>query len=312
MNRARFRPGIVKKIISVVLKLKFPYKFIIVFFILYIPVLGFAQQADSGSPQRARQVMEALAAAYPGYIERAEFFDNDWTVVMRGIRYYYAGGRLMPAELRTSADEYSPQPFYNYLAELPPWKAPSAEEAARFRSMGENRSRNPIKRSPHFFDALWQARTRGESEQRIKPLDFLGSSVKVHEGIHGPLASVEKRILAAAKNNAQVRAWLDNIDTMTGWNWRTIADTQTRSYHSYGVAVDILPKSLGGKETYWLWAARSKPEWWNIPYSDRFHPPAAVIKAFEAEGFIWGGKWLFFDTMHFEYRPEIFLLRRQG
>jgi hypothetical protein len=25
-------------------------------------------------------------------------------------------------------------------------------------------------------------------------------------------------------------------------------------------------------------------------------------------GFIWGGKWLFFDTMHFEYRPEILIL----
>jgi hypothetical protein len=95
---------------------------------------------------------------------------------------------------------------------------------------------------------------------------------------------------------------------MEGWNWRTIAETQTRSYHAYGVAIDILPKSLGGKETYWIWASRNKPEWWNIPYSDRFHPPAAVIKAFESRGFVWGGKWLFFDTMHFEYRPEILLL----
>jgi hypothetical protein len=27
---------------------------------------------------------------------------------------------------------------------------------------------------------------------------------------------------------------------------------------------------------------------------------------------VWGGKWLFFDTMHFEYRPEIFNLARQA
>jgi hypothetical protein len=26
---------------------------------------------------------------------------------------------------------------------------------------------------------------------------------------------------------------------------------------------------------------------------------------FERQGFIWGGKWWHFDTMHFEYRPEI-------
>ncbi|WP_228384801.1 M15 family metallopeptidase [Campylobacter pinnipediorum] len=25
---------------------------------------------------------------------------------------------------------------------------------------------------------------------------------------------------------------------------------------------------------------------------------------FEKNGFIWGGRWKHFDTMHFEYRPE--------
>jgi hypothetical protein len=279
----------------------------IMLFLFFIPGLCFAQ-ADRNSPQRAQQVMEALGAAYPDRIERVEFSNGDWTVIMRGTRYYYAEGRLLPEELRATAADYSPLPFYNYVAELPVWRAPSAEEAARFRSMGENRSRNPIKRSPHFFDALWQARTKEESERRIQPLDFLGSSVKVHEGIHGELKRVEAIILAAARTDPQVRAWVNGISTMEGWNWRTIADIQSRSYHAYGVAIDILPKSLGGKETYWIWAARNKPEWWNIPYSDRFHPPAAVIKAFESCGFIWGGKWLFFDTMHFEYRPEILLL----
>jgi len=28
-------------------------------------------------------------------------------------------------------------------------------------------------------------------------------------------------------------------------------------------------------------------------------------QTFEHHGFIWGGKWWHFDTMHFEYRPEI-------
>jgi hypothetical protein len=276
-------------------------------FLFFIPVLCFAQ-ADRGSPQRARQIMETLIAAYPDRIERAEFHDNDWTVVMRGTRYYYADGRILPAELRNKAADYAPLPFYNYAAELPVWKTPSAEEAARYRSMGESRRSNPLKRSPHFFDALWQAQTREESGRRIKPLNFLGKSVQVHEGIHGELRQVETIILAAAKTDAQVRTWVNGIDAVQGWNWRGIVDTQNRSYHAYGVAVDILPKSLGGKETYWIWASRTKPEWWNIPYSDRFHPPTAVIKAFESRGFIWGGKWLFFDTMHFEYRPEIMLL----
>ncbi len=33
--------------------------------------------------------------------------------------------------------------------------------------------------------------------------------------------------------------------------------------------------------------------------------PQAVVDAFEAEGFIWGGRWKHYDTMHFEYRPEL-------
>ena len=31
----------------------------------------------------------------------------------------------------------------------------------------------------------------------------------------------------------------------------------------------------------------------------------SIVDAFQKHGFVWGGKWLFFDTMHFEYRPEL-------
>ena len=283
-------------------------KFIFGVLLLCVHALVFAQQVDRNSPERAQQVMRILSAAYPDSVQKVEFYNGDWTVMVWGVRYYYCGGKLLPEELRDKADNYGPQPFYNYLAELPAWKKPSAEDAERFKTMAENRSRNPIKRSTLFFDTLWQARSREEAEKRIKSLKFLGFSVRVHEAIHGELALVEKQILAAAKLDPQVRAWVDSINILEGWNWRPVIDTQVRSFHAYGVAVDILPKSLGGKETYWIWAGRHKPEWWNIPYSDRFHPPSAVIKAFESRGFLWGGKWLFFDTMHFEYRPEILLL----
>lgn len=259
-------------------------------------------------PDKAEQVMKALAAAYSDRIARAEFRNGDWAVLLRDTWYYYAAGRLLPEDLRDRAADYDSQPFYNYLSELPPWKEPSPEEAARFRDMANNRNRNPPKRSQHFYDALWRAHSRDESYQRVKSLRFLGNTVMVHYAILEELSLVEERILAEAKTDPQLRSWINNISTLDGWNWRSIANTQSRSFHAYGAAIDILPKSLGGKETYWLWAARRKPDWWNISYNQRFHPPAAVIRAFEAYGFVWGGKWLFFDTMHFEYRPEIFIL----
>ena len=30
-----------------------------------------------------------------------------------------------------------------------------------------------------------------------------------------------------------------------------------------------------------------------------------IRAACERHGFVWGGKWLHFDTMHFEFRPEL-------
>jgi hypothetical protein len=122
------------------------------------------------------------------------------------------------------------------------------------------------------------------------------------------LAMVEERVLELAKTDPQIRQWIDGLDILAGWNWRSIADTQSRSFHAYGAALDLLPASQAGLATYWLWTSQNNSAWWSVPYEKRFHPPEAVIKIFEEYGFIWGGKWLFYDTMHFEYRPEILIL----
>jgi hypothetical protein len=80
------------------------------------------------------------------------------------------------------------------------------------------------------------------------------------------------------------------------YNCRTIAGTDRRSVHAYGAAIDINTKY----SDYWLWA---KPVDGVIPYRNRI--PIEVVEAFERHGFIWGGKWYHYDTMHFEYRPEL-------
>jgi hypothetical protein len=222
--------------------------------------------------------------------------------------FYYAEGRLLPEALKDSASDYDPQPFYRYIPELPPWKEMEPEEAERFRDSARRRRENPPKRSQHFYDALWQARTREEAYERVKTIRFLSHNVLVHYAILEELALVEARIQRDAQTDAGVREWVRGIETLSGWNWRSIADTQSRSFHAYGTAVDILPASRRGLETYWLWTSRYNSQWWDVPYTKRLHPPDKIVKAFEAYGFIWGGKWLFYDTMHFEYRPEILLL----
>jgi hypothetical protein len=229
-------------------------------------------------------------------------------VPVRGEWFYYAEGRLLPAELRSRFSEYDPQPFYNYAADLPPWRAPGPEEAEQYRESARRRQTNPPKRSQHFYDTLWRAHNKDESYERVKTVWFLDRKVLVHYMIMEELALVEEQIRREAKTDAQVRQWIAGLNTLASWNWRSIAQTQSRSFHAYGAAIDLLPASYRNSNTYWLWTAEKNPQWWTVPYSKRLHPPVKVVKAFEAYGFIWGGKWMFFDTMHFEYRPEILIL----
>ena len=81
------------------------------------------------------------------------------------------------------------------------------------------------------------------------------------------------------------------------FNWRKVAGAANMSVHSFGAAIDLNTKYAD----YWVWAG-GKPG--NVPsHANRY--PMEIVAAFEAEGFIWGGRWYHYDTMHFEYRPEL-------
>jgi len=77
---------------------------------------------------------------------------------------------------------------------------------------------------------------------------------------------------------------------------RMIAGTNRRSMHAYGAAIDI-NKAFGD---YWrLEKSGTSP----LHYRNRI--PFEIVDIFERHGFIWGGKWYHYDTLHFEYRPEL-------
>ncbi|MFM7774160.1 MAG: M15 family metallopeptidase [Candidatus Kapaibacterium sp.] len=78
--------------------------------------------------------------------------------------------------------------------------------------------------------------------------------------------------------------------------WRTIAGTHRRSAHSYGIAIDINVE----RSDYWRTAGTRDTE---VVYRNRI--PQEIVDVFERHGFIWGGKWYHYDTMHFEFRPEL-------
>jgi D-alanyl-D-alanine carboxypeptidase len=81
------------------------------------------------------------------------------------------------------------------------------------------------------------------------------------------------------------------------YNCRQIAGTDRLSAHSLGIAIDIAV----GRSRYWLWTKPGADG--RYPYVNE--TPWEIVQIFEKHGFIWGGKWYHYDTMHFEYRPEI-------
>jgi hypothetical protein len=54
---------------------------------------------------------------------------------------------------------------------------------------------------------------------------------------------------------------------------------------------------------YWEWDCKCSNEKAEVNYKNRI--PQLIVDIFEKHGFIWGGKWYHYDTMHFEYRPEL-------
>ena len=83
------------------------------------------------------------------------------------------------------------------------------------------------------------------------------------------------------------------------FNWRNINGTGRLSMHSFGITVDINTKF----SNYWQWDSKRTNE--NVTLNYKNQIPQQIIDIFENNGFIWGGKWYHYDTMHFEFRPEL-------
>jgi hypothetical protein len=88
------------------------------------------------------------------------------------------------------------------------------------------------------------------------------------------------------------------------YNCRAIASEGRASPHGFGIAIDLATAHAH----YWRWA---KPDAaGHYPYRNAI--PREIVDIFEKHGFIWGGRWYHYDTMHFEYRPELIAAARIG
>jgi hypothetical protein len=144
-------------------------------------------------------------------------------------------------------------------------------------------------------DVLSKATFGGSSadvQAKLVDVDFVGQTVKFHPLAATALGKVSTKLKALVAATPSLGAYVTGSLGGT-FNWRVIANTNRMSPHSYAIAIDIVVS----KSNYWEWD--TPPAWKN-------QIPQAIVDAFEAEGFAWGGRWYHYDTMHFEYRPELF------
>jgi hypothetical protein len=266
-----------------------------------------------GSESTGEQEMKALAGAYPDRIDQPSQREGDWAVDVEGEWFFWAHGRILPESQRADWKRYARFRFYPYpLGAVPPLPQLDAQTAARLREALAQARLHPPRRSETFLERLYHAATLRETERQLVTVSFLGFPVRVHQRIAEPLSRVAAECASLRLTDPQAAAFFAGIYEMDGFNYRDVAGTYSRSYHSYGLALDFIPRTYGGKKSYWRWVLPRNADWWTTPYDRRWMLPPSIVAAFEKQGFVWGGKWLFFDTMHFEYRPEILILSREG
>ncbi len=283
--------------------LRFFLMFLFVFSIL-LPMHG--SPLLTGEEIRARLVLEAYRRAFPDKINGLEWEDGDWTILVGNQRFFWAHGRILPETLRGSWDAYKSYVFYVYPAAPVDPKNLSLERIGELKRQGDVEARkNGVDHHGAFRSVLYGGATRGEIERKLVKTTLFGKNITVNRDILDRIIRINAQVMGQSTKDAEISAFIKNLGTLGGYNWREIRGTQRMSYHSWGLAVDMQPKSAGGKIIYWEWERERNPDWMLVPLSRRWSPPESIIRAFEKEGFIWGGKWSFYDTMHFEYRPEL-------
>lgn len=152
-------------------------------------------------------------------------------------------------------------------------------------------------RNRAFFDKMYGDCKQGQVVPKLVPVVWLPNTwghVVTITSING----VDRQLAAISRELDVLPAADKKYLYPPGgtYDCRAVADTGQRSMHAWGAAIDINPAF----SDYWRWSSVET----GIPvYVNRV--PPEIVAVFERHGFIWGGRWSHFDTMHFEYRPEL-------
>ncbi|MDR0666004.1 MAG: SH3 domain-containing protein [Campylobacteraceae bacterium] len=149
-------------------------------------------------------------------------------------------------------------------------------------------------RNEIFFKAMY-GHNKQEIEQNLVKVSWLPSSANISLLFNKNNGAAEALQAVSNELDKLDESYLKFLQYPAGtYMYRNIAGTNRLSMHAFGIAIDLDVKYTN----YWRWDIKTQKTYQNFL-------PQEIIDIFEKHGFIWGGKWQHYDTMHFEYRPEL-------
>jgi ABC-type cobalt transport system substrate-binding protein len=222
--------------------------------------------------------LQKLLKAYPDFLDSADENNLYWK---DGTVMQYDDGREKPDhETLLNEPDLEDMMKMEYTAGSS-WEMPPPE----------NFEPGRVRYEP-FFKKMY-GNSSGEVQANMVTVSWMPNTVGTALQISA-VNGVDKQLEAVSAELDQLSADLKKYVKKTAgtFNWRVIAGTNRMSTHAFGTAIDINTDY----SNYWQWEK-------NIVYKNRI--PMEIVEIFERHGFIWGGKWYHYDTMHFEYRPEL-------
>ena len=242
---------------------------------------GMADDRYGAPPPNINIYLDKLAGAYPDWIASQR---REYVVLKNGAKFAVSDHRTDKTfEELIEHPDIDDMFYVPYPAGSEPKQPPKNFDPGRVRY-------EPL------FVAMYGDCKKNEVSPKLKTIAWLpahhGGNVAITaaNGVDQALVAVSQELDALP---ADLTKYL--VPTSGTYNCRNIAGSSVRSMHAYGAAIDLNVKY----SDYWRWSKDlSSPVWNN-------RIPVEIVRVFEKHGFIWGGTWYHFDTMHFEYRPEL-------
>ncbi len=261
-------------------------RFILAFAVIVINALcvaaSSAEESYGAAPNNIKEYLDRLVSSYP---DKIAGYDNEFLILKNGMKFRISDGRTDKTfrELLETPD--IDDMFY---VRYPVGAAPTQP--------AKNTDPGRVRFKP-LFVAMYGDCNKNEVVKNLRTIRWLpkhsGGSVTITtaNGVAGALEEVSRELDELPSDSIKY------LVTPAGtYNCRRVAGSHVKSMHAYGAAIDINTKYAN----YWRWGLRDRgePRWRN-------QIPIQIVRIFEKHGFIWGGYWYHYDTMHFEYRPEL-------